>query len=274
MKLKLPFALKGGKLVEISQVQKGLDCNCTCPSCGAQLIARKGEHKVHHFAHKKKDCGSSLETSIHLAAKEILEKNKKIKLPSVETFIGAGSDRITLYKEQYLHFNNVFLEKRTNDIIPDVLIEMNGKELFIEIAVTHFIDESKREKLAKLNISTLEIDLSKIDKQITFQELELIVIERLDLKKWVLNTKVLSLKDQIDDFSREIWVGDWNNIYRCPLKKASRNKPYAELIYDCHHCPYLLSEKHDENGEGVTAINCVGHAKEQISCLIEIHKKS
>lgn len=40
---KLPFGLRSGKLVHISELnveERGFKCNCNCPSCGDKLIAR------------------------------------------------------------------------------------------------------------------------------------------------------------------------------------------------------------------------------------------
>ena len=88
-----------------------------------------------------------------------------------------------------IQFDKVYLEKHINDIIPDLIIEFQGKKLLIEIAVTHFIDEVKKQKIQHLNISTLEINLSKINKQITFEFLKKILIEDVENKTWIYNTK-------------------------------------------------------------------------------------
>lgn len=46
MEIKIPFALREGNLVHISDIsknEKGLGCNCRCIECGEILIARIGE---------------------------------------------------------------------------------------------------------------------------------------------------------------------------------------------------------------------------------------
>lgn len=48
---KLTYALKEERLVHISEVENGLQCNCKCPSCKQLLIAKKGNVNDHHFAH-------------------------------------------------------------------------------------------------------------------------------------------------------------------------------------------------------------------------------
>ena len=40
-----------GKTVCVSDVPKEKECGCFCPSCNAELIAKKGEVRKPHFAH-------------------------------------------------------------------------------------------------------------------------------------------------------------------------------------------------------------------------------
>ncbi|EGA91395.1 hypothetical protein GPDM_00970 [Planococcus donghaensis MPA1U2] len=60
----------------------------------------------------------------------------------------------------------------------------------IEVTVTHKTDEAKIAKIKKLGISSLEIDLSAIKREISVRELELILIEEIGYKKWLHNEKM------------------------------------------------------------------------------------
>ena len=52
MRVRIPFARSTeGVMVTVNQVARGKACNCTCLICGMPLIARKGNQKIHHFAH-------------------------------------------------------------------------------------------------------------------------------------------------------------------------------------------------------------------------------
>ncbi|HVU13267.1 MAG TPA: competence protein CoiA family protein, partial [Phototrophicaceae bacterium] len=85
IELKLPFGLRDGQLFHVSEVESGLACNCFCPACGQPLVARKGAKVTHHFAHYKAEtCEHAVETALHLAAKDILFKEKQIRIPAVE----------------------------------------------------------------------------------------------------------------------------------------------------------------------------------------------
>lgn len=89
--IKLPYGLRDGELIHISEVDRGRSCDCLCPSCNGQLVARKGEYKVDHFAHyTRRECHGALETALHLAAKKILERCQSIVLPSVKMDLGIG----------------------------------------------------------------------------------------------------------------------------------------------------------------------------------------
>ncbi|WP_141229441.1 hypothetical protein [Cellvibrio mixtus] len=52
---KIPFAINHstGELVEVGSVVSGRGCGCVCPSCGASVVARKGDKNQWHFAHDK-----------------------------------------------------------------------------------------------------------------------------------------------------------------------------------------------------------------------------
>lgn len=69
--LKIPFAIRAGQLVHISDVENGLQPDCTCPACKSPLVARKGSLKVHHFAHAA-ESNCQPETVMHLLGKQLL----------------------------------------------------------------------------------------------------------------------------------------------------------------------------------------------------------
>ena len=81
---KLIYALKDGNIVSIDEVQNGKDCGCVCPACGNKLWARKGEQRMHHFAHEPHThCEYGYESSLHLATKDILSRSEKMVIPPV-----------------------------------------------------------------------------------------------------------------------------------------------------------------------------------------------
>lgn len=67
---------KSGVMIDIAKAENGLSCECTCVCCGAPLVAKQGPDKASHFAHESvSDCAGSLETLLHLAAKQIIKES-------------------------------------------------------------------------------------------------------------------------------------------------------------------------------------------------------
>lgn len=99
---KLIYALKDGNIVSIDDVPSGKECGCVCPACGDELIARKGEKRMHHFAHRSnEDCEYGYESSLHLAAKDILSRAKKMAIPPVYVeFPQSSKSKQLLYLEK------------------------------------------------------------------------------------------------------------------------------------------------------------------------------
>ncbi|WMN12805.1 competence protein CoiA family protein [Marivirga salinae] len=184
---KLPYGIKGGELTSIHNVLSGLDCNCVCPKCGSKLIARKGEHKTHHFAHyHETNCEGAAETALHLVAKEILIQEKKLVIPGRLMFKNGS---LIKNNSKEIIFDEVRSEEKTGDFQPDIIGIDKGRELFIEIAVTHFIDEIKHEKLIKYGTSTLEINLEALKDGFNTEELKQYLLEETSNKQWIYNSE-------------------------------------------------------------------------------------
>jgi len=73
--LAIPFAWDSkGRWRDVSDVERGLKCGCVCPACRGPLVARKGDERIHHFAHHdRRECRHALESSLFGMAVELLE---------------------------------------------------------------------------------------------------------------------------------------------------------------------------------------------------------
>jgi len=76
-----------GRIVDVRDVPRGLACNCTCISCGEQLVARQGEVVAWHFAHKaNSNCSKSAEQgSLDAIAEmvcQLIAEHPTLELPS------------------------------------------------------------------------------------------------------------------------------------------------------------------------------------------------
>lgn len=243
----LIYALKDGMITSIKDVQSGLKCGCVCPACGAQLVARKGMKKMHHFAHYSgENCEYGYETSLHLAAKDILSKAKKMTIPAVYVhFPHSPKGDELVSSEMEITIDRVELEKRIGRIIPDVVIHSGDKQFLVEIFVTHPIEDEKLKTIEAENISTIEIDLSSVERTITIEELSEILLEKNEKKIWKYNSiakkwhqSFVAMADKRELIYRGLAVHvDW-----CPIGARNyKGKPYANFIDDCHDCGYCIS---------------------------------
>ena len=165
--LRLRYALFKGTtegLHFVDNVPNGLKCNCVCPHCGKELVARNNPQnkREHHFAHRGgADCKGARMTTLHKLAQEVIAAETKVMLPE--------------YKKQFVQkeaelrtFEQVKLEAvcKIEDSArrPDCIGYNNDKNdcLWIEIYCRHKIDEIKREEIRRSNQACIEIDFSDI----------------------------------------------------------------------------------------------------------------
>ncbi|MBR6385759.1 MAG: hypothetical protein IKS03_06550 [Ruminococcus sp.] len=247
----MTYALKNNKLIHVDDVESGIACGCICPACGSNLIARKGEINSHHFAHSSSsECKGGYETSLHLLAKEILSETGEILLPPIKLIDECNATNACLIgKHRIKKIDNVYTEKRTGDIIPDLILEKGKRELIVEIYVTHKVDDAKLQKIKDLGISAIEIDLSKTDKSISKQQLKDLLLNNVENKRWLYNSKAAKKFAEICEDSEKkpvISRGFANHVDFCPIEartwkgKRYTNLPYANLIDDCFDCQYLI----------------------------------
>ena len=165
--LRLRYALFKGTtegLHFVDNVPNGLKCNCVCPHCGKELVARNNplNKREHHFAHRGgADCKGARMTTLHKLAQEVIAAETKVMLPE--------------YKKQFVQkeaelrtFEQVKLEAvcKIEDSTrrPDCIGYNNNKNdcLWIEIYCRHKIGEIKREEIRRSNQACIEIDFSDI----------------------------------------------------------------------------------------------------------------
>ncbi|MEM9315417.1 MAG: competence protein CoiA family protein [Pseudomonadota bacterium] len=132
-----------------------------CPACRTGVLAVKGQIRAHHFRHRSRAaCVAGTETALHMLAKRILSEDPRLSAPAVVAQLGGR--RETLRPAFSMTLENVRLEPREAGVTPDLAAQAEGTAVYVEIVVTHRVDEAKRRRLAGRGISTLEIDLSRL----------------------------------------------------------------------------------------------------------------
>lgn len=207
MEIHLPFGLRNNKIVHISEIgseERGLKCNCVCPSCGVSLQARIGEIRRRHFSHNSENCQGASESSLHRFAKDILESSNRIFLPDYYY------DNDVLISGRFFEYRLVELEKRIGNVIVDALLSDGENRLIVEIVVTHDVDEHKYSKLEKLGDSVLRINLYNLYNKgmlsINSDEITKLIIDNSIYKTWIFNKKANS---KIIKLKKEKELAEW-----------------------------------------------------------------
>lgn len=161
----LPYGLgPDGNLVSINHVARGLACACTCPGCGAALVAKKGDVIRHHFAHATDEkCATGFESMLHLLAKDILAREQSVTVPEVVVQVGQTQRKIR--GPAVLPLSNVRLEQWLDGIRPDIIADFGAHQLIIEIAVTHKAEPQKIMELERRGSPAIEINLSEFHRR-------------------------------------------------------------------------------------------------------------
>jgi len=197
MQALLTIGIRNGELIEISEAENGIKCNCFCPNCGERLIAVSNiESKTYknsaHFRHESGvDCVGAYESALHLLAKDVLFKLKKLQLPDYH-FDYDPSNKFSFEKSfQVFEFDECSLEQRIDYkdfyLIPDLIGHFQGKRIFIEFAYSHFVDVEKRKKIQKSKNVCIEIDIRGME--LDSAELEKLFLSRSDKIYWISNPK-------------------------------------------------------------------------------------
>ena len=239
---------ENGNPIHINQIDEshnGLACNCTCPICGERLIARKGHGgKTPHFAHQQNSPCTHPEyikqSNIHAMAEQIFLEEKEIELPSLSML--AGNYIAHFFTGGKWQIEEVALEKRISDFIPDIILKKDGDILLVEIYVTHAVDEDKRKKIVEANLPVIEIDLSEfVHDDMAKEDLR----ERLREKsrmKWIHLPGAVPLIQNFTKSKQVFSIQNTDRIIReCPQirfgKSLSKNM--------CEKCQFCVGKQAD-----------------------------
>ena len=198
----ITFTIRNGVAVQVDEVENGLACGCSCPSCGERLVAKQGSEIAHHFAHEGgNDCKGGVQTALHLAAKAILLREKRMILPVLRVTAsatdegGGRHDATASLSSREVVFDEISEERRFGGVIPDICAKVRERLLFVEVAVSHFVNDEKLRRLAEAGVATVEIDLSGMTDGWDWVGLLHAIVEQTDNKEWLFNPKAAALLD-------------------------------------------------------------------------------
>lgn len=276
-------------MVDVSEVESGLACGCECPVCHQPLQANKGQKNTHYFSHNPSEipCESAFETSIHLMAKQILGESRKMMVPELTVKEKEEGVFGEIYEEEgrvedeaLIEFDSVVLEKQLDDIRPDIIAYQGNEPLIIEIAVTNASQKEKKEKIRNKSVAAIEVDLSKLPRDITKEELSGILINDVERKKWLSNPTAFQIKIKMKEKLKKKIESDKERLYSpkdvnnlqttiprvepTPISyaPASSIKRHEVRWFLCEACRHLFKRSQNEVPYSVATTECpdCGHA--------------
>ena len=161
--LLIPYGMCDGELVHISEVERGEACGCSCPVCDEPLVARKGNVKQHHFAHRPgSEC--SAETVLHKLGKLFLCERISASIISGDPIRIHWSCQSCPDKHQGNLLKKAVSFKTEfsfGTCRPDItLFNSDGEPVvFIEVVVTHTPDENVLEYARNNNVYIVQFRL-------------------------------------------------------------------------------------------------------------------
>ena len=235
---KIYFAIRKetNQLVHISEIveekDRGMACECVCANCGRPLVAKLGHGKrIKHFAHLADnsaiECSADKanESALHKMAKELICRSTYIWLPGLTIPADKDPDRNrndckqqeswSSGEKREFTYQNAQTEVPFDRFKPDICIERKSrKPLLIEIAVTHYSDAEKQEKIKKAQIPAVEINIADFLKEYKsdynkskdefIEKLKEALIESTENKIWIYHPREKDAIQQLCERNRKL----------------------------------------------------------------------
>ena len=241
------YGLRGDTLLHVSDVPRGVRCNCVCVKCGKPLVAKKGRRRKHHFAHQSKtNCEGSAETALHILAKEIFGELTDFEVPRYDFSVAskrveaASSSSIKVAAGGTVPIDRAEIEVRFDGIVADIVVYSTGKPLIVEISVTHPVDPRKLRAIRRLNTPAIQIQMSPWDALLTRAELSSALRSGLENKQWLYHpgqrAHEVRLARELRDTFRRIRANKWaayevvTTIGREPAPARNRPVPAGDSL--------------------------------------------
>jgi hypothetical protein len=107
-----------------------------------------------------------------------------------------------VHENRCIEFDAVRVEERRGEVKPDIMLIKEGRELVVEIAVTHRCDKAKVEKFRSSETSAIEIDLSRLPYDAPIEVIRESVIETAP-RTWVHNPVLEKKAERVIEQWRE-----------------------------------------------------------------------
>ncbi|MDO9006080.1 MAG: hypothetical protein Q7V20_21765 [Aquabacterium sp.] len=226
------------------------------------------------------------ETILHWVIKRAIERHKTLKLPEFSVIRtqtmpdGTVARETAKFAQQTLLIDRVTFERKVGDMVPDAVCwasRMGSNDppfqLLIEAAVTHYVDDEKRQKILQSGIACIQIraDLFSQAGAVPVANIERMVCSDAAGKEWIkppdltteiaqadrrLSARARTIQKQVDDEKRREEQRVRN---QAKLDKWYRDAPDQELAerYLKELCAVWLGHKPPAMFTIEVDMNCV-----------------
>lgn len=193
-----------GTAAHISEVVRGLGCNCVCPGCQAQLEAVNSENpywKKHpHFRHHNApECVACEVAAVFKAAKQVFSETQEFKLPDQAVVGEARSADGKMFSHRIDQPGQILAvtQYTSVDATDGILTLADGQMIYVRLIATgiHISNEPpKQTKFAEVIIDISDPVLRTANRDILRQHISLSPEQR----RWCSNQELTGLQAQAD----------------------------------------------------------------------------
>lgn len=230
-----------------------------CISCGAEMIAKLGEERAHHFAHKQENVSCSSETYLHKLAKLLIKKKFDASSSFLVEYEGKTicakrsgcrfykKDMCVSYERKTVNLKDMYdtciEEQPIGQYKADLLLSdsrgIYKQPLLLEIKVSH---KCSKEKLCS-GFKIIEIGIDSEDDIKTLCAGDRCVIKENDKNIFVgFEEEKISSRDYLTHFSLYKSGAVYVDNYRCCAAKQNPSSVCEILIDDTNSSYYPASD--------------------------------
>lgn len=188
----LPFGVhrQSGRLMSITEVERGINCNCLCPCCKTELVAKQGDVKMWHFSHSTDVLGDCDGLMIAIRSKiiEIIKGRSLLSFPHLLEAYDGGPVPLDEIKEHVSMFGAIAdLEVTVNQLRVGVYLD-SDRSISTRLSFGHVHEQ---EPVAALRIDLLDVEfeigrVQRGERQCSYSEcLEQIITGETGSREWL-----------------------------------------------------------------------------------------
>lgn len=196
----IPFGLhrETGRYLDITEVSRGSACNCICPGCRTDLIARQGEVKLWHYSHTTDlfgDCDGLME-AIRGKIIEVVRERHLLGFPHLLAGYEGGKvplDEVSGSGSMFGASADLFV--KVNDLCVAVFLDTD-RSVAGKLTFDH-LHPSEMVAALRIDLPDIEYEISQVQlgrRDGTYSErIEKIIIDETESREWLYHPMMQEL---------------------------------------------------------------------------------